>query len=115
VEFADSEPEFDDLVRIEHDQNPILVWLCGEHDFFSAWTLWQGMAEAIGASDADVVADLSDVEFMSVSNVNVFLRARELLQQQSRELVLRAPSKRARRVFEVAGLLSIVDEKLTAD
>ena len=108
--FADSPAEHDGLIRIEHDQNPIVVWLCGEHDFFSAWTLWQGLAEAIETSDADVVADLSAVEFIGVPNLGVFLRAQELLQQQSRRLVLRAPSRRARRVFEVAGLLDIVDE-----
>jgi anti-anti-sigma factor len=110
VPFADSAAEYDGLLRIEHDQNPIVVRLCGEHDFYSAWTLWQGMAEAIETGDADVVADLSAVEFMGVANLAVFLRARELLQQQSRQLVLRALSTRARRVFEVSGLLDIVDE-----
>jgi anti-anti-sigma factor len=110
VAFGGSGAEFDDLIRIQHNQNPILVWLCGEHDYFSAWTLWQAMAEAIETSDADVVADLSTVEFMGVSSLSVLLRARELLQQQSRRLVLRAPSKQARRVFEVADLLDIFDE-----
>lgn len=109
---ADSSAEFDDLVLIEHDQEPILVRLRGEHDHFSAWTLWQGIAEAIAASDGDVVADLSAVQFMSASTLGVFLRAQELLQQQSRRFVVRAASKRARRVFEVCELLGMVEEAL---
>ena len=108
--FGDDAAESDDLVRIEHNQNPIVVWIRGEHDYFSAWAIWSGMAQAIASSDADVVADLSAVEFMSVSTVSVFMRARESLREQSRRFIVRAPSHPARRVFEVAHLLDLLDD-----
>ena len=86
-----------------------LIRLDGEHDISTASELSEMLARAIAADDADVVVDLSEVEFMAAATVGVLLRARELLWMQKRSLVLRSPSSRARRVLELCGDADLLD------
>jgi hypothetical protein len=67
------------------------------------------MAQAVALDDADVVVDLSDVQFMGAATVGVIIRARELLRLQSRSLALRSPSKCARRILDVCGHADLLD------
>lgn len=80
-----------------------VVWLRGELDLSSVHELSGIMASAI-LGDADVVVDLSDVEFMDASTVGVIIRARDFLQLRSRGLALRSPSRYAQRVLDLCGL-----------
>lgn len=91
------------------DPPTTLIRLDGEHDISTASELSETLARAIGADDADVVVDLSEVEFMAAATVGVLLRARELLRMQTRSLVLRSPSRRARRVLELCGDADLLD------
>ena len=79
-----------------------VVWLRGEHDLSTTSALWQTMARAIELTDADVIVDLRDVEFIGAATVSIIVRAAQLLQQRSRCLTLRSPSKRALRVLDSA-------------
>lgn len=81
-----------------------IVWLHGEHDAANAAALSATMARAIAIDDANIVVDLSDVEFMSAATVEVILRTRTYLADHSRVLALRAPSPCARRVVTICGL-----------
>jgi hypothetical protein len=69
------------------------------------------MAQAVALDDADVVVDLSDVQFMGAATVGVIIRARELLRLQSRSLALRSPSKCARRILDVCGHADLLDRR----
>ena len=62
------------------------------------------MARAIALDDADLVLDLSGVEFMDAATVRLIIRAREFLRLRSRSLTLRSPSTHARRVLDLCGL-----------
>ena len=86
-----------------------VVWVRGEHDLSTEADLWERITSSIDGADADLVVDLSEVEFMSVATVRVFVRAAELLQQNSHSLRIRAPSKRALRVLDLCGLTDLVD------
>jgi anti-anti-sigma factor len=86
-----------------------VVWLRGEHDVSTVAALSETMAQAVALDDADVVVDLSDVQFMGAATVGVIIRARELLRLQSRSLVLRSPSECARRVLDVCGHADLLD------
>jgi anti-anti-sigma factor len=100
----------DELVRWKTNSNgPTRVWLTGEHDSSTARALWQSLAAAIAVNQADLVVDLSEVKFMDAAIVRVLIRARECLDQQSRKLVLQAPSRRAWRVLELCGLTAMVE------
>jgi anti-anti-sigma factor len=86
-----------------------VVWLRGEHDVSSVAALSETMARAIALDDADLVVDLSDVQFMGAATVSVLVRARELLRTRSRSLLVRSPSRCARRVLELCGDTELLD------
>jgi hypothetical protein len=69
------------------------------------------MARAIALDDADVVVDLSEVQFMGAATVGVIIRAREFLRLRSRFLVLRSPSECARRILDVCGHADLLDPR----
>jgi anti-sigma B factor antagonist len=94
-----------------HSPNSTLVWLRGEHDVSTVAALSEILARAIALDDADVVVDLSEVQFMGAATVGVIIRAREFLRLRSRFLVLRSPSERARRMLEVCGHADLLDPR----
>ncbi len=86
-----------------------VVWLRGEHDMANV----AGLAETIESAivrDADVILDLRGVEFMDASTVTVIVGADERLRAGSRSLVVRCPSRCARRVLELCGLSHLLVE-----
>ena len=89
-----------------------VVWLRGEHDVSTVAALSEVMARAIALDDADVVVDLSDVQFMGAATVGVIVRAREFLRLRSRLLVLRSPSECVRRIVDVCGHSDLLDARI---
>jgi anti-anti-sigma factor len=87
----------------------VVVHLRGEHDLTTVTALSATLARAITLGDADLVVDLSRVDFMGAATVGVFIWARELLSARSRSLVLRSPSSSARRVLELCDLDSLIE------
>jgi anti-anti-sigma factor len=87
----------------------VAVCLRDEQDLSTVAELSMTMARAITLGDADLVVDLSRVEFMSASTVTVIAAARELLLARSRSLVVRSPSRCARRVLELCDLSDLID------
>jgi anti-anti-sigma factor len=88
-----------------------VVWLRGEHDVSTVAALSGIMARAIALDEADVVVDLSDVQFMGAATVGVIIRAREFLRLRSRSLLLRSPSECARRILDVCGHADLLDPR----
>jgi len=93
------------------DADRTVVWLRGEHDVSTVAALSQTMARAIALDDADLVVDLSDVQFMDAATVGVIIRARDFLALQSRALVLHAPSACAARVLDLCALADLLEPK----
>jgi len=89
-----------------------VVWLRGEHDVSTVAALSEVMARAIALDDADVVLDLSDVQFMGAATVRVIIRAREFLRLRSRFLVLRSPPDCVRRILDVCGHSDLLDPRI---
>lgn len=98
-----------EIASVAREVDRTVVWLRGEHDTSTAVELSLVIAEAIALDDADVVVDLSDVEFMGAATVGVIVRSRELLRTRSRTLLLRSPSRCARRVLDLCDLSYVVD------
>ena len=86
------------------DAEPHVVILRGEHDYSTVPTLSETLARAIAADHADLVVDLSGVQFMDASTVAVLVRAREFLSARSRCFTLRSPSRCASRVLKSCGI-----------
>jgi anti-sigma B factor antagonist len=99
----------DVLAYAEREADRTVVWLNGEHDASTVAALWEVMARAIARDDADLVIDLSGVEFMGSATVGVIMRARDALRPRSRSLTLRCPSRCAGRVLDLYGLADLRD------
>jgi anti-anti-sigma factor len=97
-----------DSIIVERQTNCTVVSLSGEHDIETLDELSEAMARGIAWGDAEVVVDLSGVEFMSAASAAVRVRGRDLLCMQSRELTVRSPSRSAHRLLEVCGLTGLV-------
>ena len=89
----------------------VVVCLRGDHDLSTVAELSAAMAQAIALGDADLVVDLSRVELMTAATVGVLVRARELLRVRSRSLLVRSPSRRARRVLELSDLRGLIEPR----
>jgi anti-sigma B factor antagonist len=97
------------LAFAERDAHRTVVWLQGEHDVSTVAALSETMARAIALDDADLVIDLSGVEFMDAATIGVIVRARDFLRQRSRSMSLRSPSTCARRILDVCDLSDLLD------
>lgn len=99
--MALGEPAFTPLPR--HPQVSIIT-LTGEHDISTTPADNETLTAAIASNDGDLVLDVSGVTFMSATTVDLIVRAREILERQSRTLTLQSPSKSAKRVLDLCGV-----------
>jgi anti-anti-sigma factor len=92
------------------DEKSTVVWLRGEHDAATAGDLSEAIARAIALDRADLIIDMSEVEFMSCATAGVLVRTQNFLRLRSRALTVRLPSSCARRVLGLCGLTGLIDE-----
>ena len=97
------------------DPERTVVWVRGEHDMATAQVLAGAMARAVSLDDADVVVDLSGVDFMDASTLGAIIRTRDLLSTRSRSLHVRAPSPPARRLLQECHLADLVEPDRSGD
>ena len=94
---------------VRRTESRTVVWLSGEHDLSTVDALSQSLARAFALDDADVVLDLSGVQFMGAATIEVIVRAKDALDLRSRDLTLRSPSESAQRVVDLCGLADLVE------
>jgi anti-anti-sigma factor len=88
---------------------PTVVRLDGDYDLSTVGCLWETLAQAMTHDDADIVLDLSRVEFMDAAAVAVIVQAGNRLRRRSRSLRVQCPSSRARRFPDLCGLAGQVE------
>ena len=81
-----------------------IITLAGEHDLSTIDADNVALTAAIASCDGDVVLDVSGVTFMSAGTVELIIRARQVLERQSRSLTLQSPSRSAKRVLDLCGV-----------
>jgi anti-anti-sigma factor len=86
-----------------------VLWLDGEHDISTRFAVSDSLEAAFSANDADVIVDLSGVTFVGAATIDEFVRGRNTLRGQCRNLTLRSPSRTARRLLDVMGLTNLVE------
>lgn len=93
----------------------VVVRLRGEHDMASAAMINEALVYAVDSSDADVLVDLTAVEFMDCSILGVLVSGRAMLKQRSRRLTVRvSPTELAHRIFVLCGLEDMVEPTTAA-
>ena len=89
-------------------QDPVLVTAAGEFDFDSSERLRSALMTAAQDYDGQVVLDLSATEFLDSIAIGVLLQAWQRLKSADRELVIRAPNLRIRRVLQIASIEEVI-------
>ena len=100
---------WDSAPLVSRDGERAVVWLEGEQDIATVGVLADTLANVVSADDADLIVDLSGVTFMSTATIDELILSRNLLVGQSRTLMLRSPSKCARRLLDLCGLAGLVE------
>ncbi|HEX6239124.1 MAG TPA: STAS domain-containing protein [Acidimicrobiales bacterium] len=88
-----------------------VVRVRGDQDDANVAALAGALAAAISIDDADLVVDLSEVQYMGAAAVRAVVRAGELLRLRSRSLVLRSPPGSARRILGLCGHADLLDPR----
>jgi anti-anti-sigma factor len=90
---------------VQHDDRGVaVVTLLGEHDMASAGEVYESIRSA--ASDAPVVVNLSNAEFIDSTIIATLLRAHEECEQPVvLEITMSHP---ARKILDITGLLSVI-------
>lgn len=81
-----------------------VIRLRGEHDVSNVDALADMLARVLVYDQADVVIDLSELQFMAGATVGALSRAHGLLKAQSRSLTIRSASGLARRILVLLGM-----------
>ena len=92
------------------DGDTVVVQLWGEHDGSTVPVLAKILASAVGLDDANLVVDLSRVQFINSATVRVFIASSKSLAEQSRTFALRSPSRSAQRVLELCDASRLIED-----
>jgi len=85
-----------------------IIYVRGEIDIATAGRLRDAIEPHMGPSQT-IVLDLSDVEFMDSSCLQVLIQARTTLTADGGSLILRNPSAAAHRVLTVGGASDLLE------
>ena len=83
---------------------PTVVWLQGEYDIANAAELAERISSAASGSDADIVLDTRNVEFMGLAALDVIRCCHDGLAGKGRTLRVSRPSESVRRIVALCGL-----------
>jgi ribosomal-protein-alanine N-acetyltransferase len=88
--------------------DPAVITAVGEFDFDSSERLRAALMTVAQDSAGDVVVDFSGTDFLDSIAIGVLLQAWQRLRTTERELVIRGPNSRIRRILEIAGIEEVV-------
>ena len=96
------------------DGGSVVVALAGDFDMSGVEKFHSCIDELIDSSNgAELIVDLSDVTFIDSSGIAAMLEARRLVTREHRELRFENLTAPASRLFELAGLTDLFDDKAT--
>jgi anti-sigma B factor antagonist len=84
-----------------------VVSVLGEIDLYTAPRLQSELMNALGASPARLIVDMSGVDFCDSTGINVLLAAHRHAREHGAELQLAGPGSATRKVLQVTGLESV--------
>jgi anti-sigma B factor antagonist len=97
--------------EIRGSKDNALVLLSGELDVSTAGGLYEELAGLSREGVVHVALDLSGLEFIDSTGISVLIAEHKRTAAAEGQLVILAPHRNVRRVFEVAGLLDVLDIK----
>ena len=101
--------------RSQEKDGVVTIALSGELDMATAPILTDNLAPFEGNGVSTIVLDLQDLTFIDSSGLLAFLEARRRAMSNGHRLLLSGPSPVARRLIEVTGTQSLLDEQGVPD
>ncbi|MFG3040602.1 STAS domain-containing protein [Streptomyces sp. NPDC048330] len=101
------EPNLDVDVEIRDDSTVVLS-VRGELDMETADRLQEHLTDQLGQGRRHLVLDLSALDFMDSSGLNVLIRVVHKARAAGGDLYLTAPTPAVRRILEITGVTSAV-------
>ncbi|MEU9860198.1 STAS domain-containing protein [Streptomyces sp. NPDC047971] len=101
--MSEREPNLDVDVTVR-DARTAVVSVGGELDLDTADLLGTHLAEQLRQGRVHLVLDLSALDFMDSSGLNVLIRAVHRARDTGGDLYLAAPTSAVRRILEITGL-----------
>ncbi|HSL10541.1 MAG TPA: STAS domain-containing protein [Actinomycetota bacterium] len=94
--------------RVNATDEATVIHVRGEIDMATAGRLRDAIEPHMGPEQT-IILDLSEVEFMDSSCLHVLVQARGRLTENGGSLILRNPSRTARRVLTVGGATDLLE------
>jgi anti-anti-sigma factor len=94
--------------EIRRAENHALVLLSGELDASTAGQLYEQLAELTRDGVVHVALDLSGLEFLDSTGLSVVIAEHKRTNASGGELVILSPQSQVRRLFEITGLMGIL-------
>lgn len=95
--------------EIRGSKGHALVILSGELDASTAGRLYEELATLSREGVVHVALDLTNLEFIDSTGISVMIAEHKRTASAGGELIILTPHRNARRVFEVAGLMDVLD------
>ncbi|MFH8623246.1 STAS domain-containing protein [Streptomyces vietnamensis] len=105
--MSEREPNLDVDVEIRDGRTAVLT-VAGELDMETADRLQELLAEQFGQGRRRLVLDLSALDFMDSSGLNVLIRAVNKARESDGDLYLAAPTPAVRRILEITGVMTTI-------
>ena len=94
-------------IRTEKTNDRLIIQLTGRIDTLSAQSFEEKMLHLIEEGETDLVADCSQLEYVSSSALRVFLVALKTLKRKNGRFVLYGLQPQIREVFDISGFLDL--------
>jgi anti-anti-sigma factor len=97
------------ITEIRGTKGHALVLLAGELDVSTAGGLYQEFAQLNRDGVVHVALDLTALEFIDSTGISAIIAEHKRTAAAGGELIILTPHRNVRRVFEVAGLMDVLD------
>ncbi|HUE06855.1 MAG TPA: STAS domain-containing protein [Acidimicrobiales bacterium] len=97
------------ITEIRGSEGHALVLLTGELDVSTAGGLYQEFAQLNRDGVVHVALDLTGLEFIDSTGISAIIAEHKRTASAGGELIILTPHRNVRRVFEVAGLMDVLN------
>lgn len=96
-------------LTVEKDSSYLIVGLDGQFDLHTAKRFKTKLMRYVNKGSRNIVLDLGEIDFIDSSGIGAILSIYKKIEQKSGELVIINLSPPLKRIFELSGVLNIIN------